>query len=238
MAAQVAALALVVACARRDEPVGTPAVPTTHVSTTSVASSVPLNSATSTGDVPTFTASSRMVTAAEVSESWRPGCPTPVEDLRAIDAPHWGFDGRVHGGRVIVDEGQAEAITSVLHELFDARYPIERMQPIDLYGGSDDASVAANNTSAFNCRRATGGSSWSEHAFGLALDLNPLQNPYVRGDTVLPPQSIDLLDRSRTDLGMIHEGDVAVLSFERHGWQWGGHWKSSKDYQHFSTSGR
>jgi hypothetical protein len=179
------------------------------------------------------------LTAADLPSSWRPGCPLAVEDLRAIDASHWGFDGAVHEGRIVVAESLVDDVTGVLRELFDARYPIERMEPVDMYGGDDLASVAANNTSAFNCRLATGStSSWSEHAYGRAIDLNPLVNPYVVGDDVIPEASRPYLDRTRTDQGMIHEGDPAVLAFKSRGWVWGGHWKTSKDYQHFSPTGR
>jgi hypothetical protein len=177
------------------------------------------------------------VTAEQLHASWRPGCPHRVEDLRLVRASHWGFDRTVHEGTIVVDAAVADAVVQVLRELFEAEYPIERMEPVDRYGGSDDASMAANNTSAFNCRQATGGGGWSEHAFGRAVDLNPLQNPYVRGDVVLPPQSAAYVDRSRSELGMIHAGDAAVTAFARQGWAWGGDWSTLKDYQHFSAGG-
>jgi hypothetical protein len=196
-------------------------------------------SSTSTTAAPAFTSTVVALTAADAPSSWRPGCPVAVEDLRAIDASHWGFDGTVHEGRIVVAEPLVDDVTGVLRELFDARYPIERMEPVDAYGGDDLASIAANNTSAFNCRLATGStSSWSEHAYGRAIDLNPLVNPYVVGDEVIPEVSRPYLDRTRTDQGMIHEGDAAVVAFESRGWVWGGHWRASKDYQHFSTTGR
>jgi hypothetical protein len=178
------------------------------------------------------------VTEAQLSASWRPGCPFPVEDLRLIRASHWGYDGEVHEGSLVVDEAVADDLVSVLSALFDARYPIERMEPIDRYGGDDLASTQANNTSAFNCRRATGGTGWSQHAYGRAIDLNPLQNPYVRGDVVLPPEAAGYVDRSRVQEGMITESDAAVQAFAAIGWPWGGHWSSLKDYQHFSLTGR
>jgi hypothetical protein len=179
------------------------------------------------------------LTAADLPASWRPGCPVRVEDLRAVDAAHWGFDGQVHQGRIVVAADRVDDVVGVLRDLFDARYPIEQMRPIDEYGGSDDASVDANNTSAFNCRLATGSTtSWSEHAYGRAVDLNPLVNPYVRDGVVLPPQSARFLDRTLQDQGVIHDGDPAVTAFESRGWVWGGHWRTSKDYQHFSTTGR
>jgi hypothetical protein len=186
----------------------------------------------------TFSSSVGPVSAVQLSASWRPGCPLPVDQLRAIDATYWGFDGRVHRGRIVVGAAQVAAVTSVLLDLFAARYQIHQMEPVDVYGGSDDASVLADNTSGFNCRLATGGTGWSEHAFGRAIDLNPLENPYVHGTTVLPPQSARFLDRTRTDQGVIHAGDAAVQAFAKVGWPWGGQWPGpTKDYQHFSSTG-
>jgi hypothetical protein len=224
----VAATLLAAACASS----GTPEAATTTATPSSVALT------TSSTEPVAFRSAVETVTAADLPASWRPGCPVPVEQLRALAASFWGFDGRVHEGRLIVDAAQAPAVTGVLRDLFAARYPIERMEPVDVYGGSDDASVDANNTSGFNCRRATGGTGWSEHAFGRAIDLNPLQNPYVKGGTVLPAQSAPLVDRTRTDKGMIHDGDAAVRAFAKVGWEWGGHWTGLKDYQHFSADGR
>ncbi len=206
-------------------PSAAPAQPTTSTS------------ATSTTLPPAFASSVATVTAADLSASWRPGCPVPVEQLRAIDARFWGFDGAVHEGRIVVAAVQADNITSVLRDLFAAHYPIHKMEPVDRYGGSDDASVAADNTSAFNCRPVTGSTGWSEHAYGRAVDLNPLENPYVMGSTVLPAQSAALLDRTRTDMGIIHDGDAAVQAFAKVGWSWGGRWTNPTDYQHFSSTG-
>ena len=192
---------------------------------------------TPTTTTPVFGAQVLTVTADDLYASWREGCPHAVEDLRAMVVTHWGYDDQVHEGRVIVDAALADGLVTVFHDLFDAHFPIEKMEPIDAYGGSDEASTAANNTSAFNCRPATGGTSWSQHAFGRAIDVNPAVNPYVKGDIVLPPESAIYLDRNRTDPGLIHDGDAAVLAFDRQGWIWGGHWQTLKDYQHFSPSG-
>ncbi len=185
-----------------------------------------------------FEALTEPVTAEDLPASWRPGCPVPVESLRRVTLVHRGFDGAAHQGVIVVHEDVAQEVVEVFQELYDAAYPVERMEPVDVYGGSDAASMDANNTSAFNCRPATGGAGWSEHAFGRAVDLNPLQNPYVRGDTVLPPQSARYLDRTSTDVGVIHDDDAAVRAFEARGWVWGGDWSSLKDYQHFSVTGR
>ena len=187
---------------------------------------------------PPFESSIEAVTAAQLGSSWRPGCPHPVEQLRAVNVSHVGYDGAVHTGRVIVDAAHADRIAAVFRDLYDARFPVERIEPVDRYGSDDQASMRANNTSGFNCRTVAGSSSWSEHAFGRAIDVNPLVNPYVTGSTVDPPEGAPYADRSRTDPGMIHADDAAVRAFAAQGWRWGGYWSGGKDYQHFSASGR
>ncbi len=161
-----------------------------------------------------------------------------MESLRAVDVSHWGFDAQVHIGRLIVAAEVAGDMVDIMGQLFAARFPIERVEPVDVYDGDDNRSMSANNTSAFNCRAVTGGSSWSKHSYGTAIDVNPLVNPYVAGESVLPTEGAVYADRSLDAPGMIHSGDVVVESFAAHGWIWGGTWSSPKDYQHFSTSGR
>lgn len=185
-----------------------------------------------------FAATISRVTAEDLYASWRPGCPVPVEGLRAIDVTHFGNDGVVRMGRLIVAADLAPGVVDILRDLYAVRFPIQRMDPIDVFDGDDNRSISANNTSAFNCRAVTGGSGWSEHAYGRAIDVNPFVNPYVKGDTVLPPEAAPYTDRSRNDPGMIHAGDAVVRAFEARGWAWGGYWRSLKDYQHFSTTGR
>ncbi len=155
-----------------------------------------------------------------------------------VTAIHWGFDGAVRAGRLVVHVDQVDAMTAVLRQLYDAGFPIERMEPIDAFGGDDDASMAANNSSAFNCRPVTGGVSWSEHSYGRAIDVNPVQNPYVRGSTVAPEAGREYRDRRVQRPGMIRAGDAVVRAFREHGYVWGGTWQAWKDYQHFSTTGR
>jgi D-alanyl-D-alanine carboxypeptidase-like protein len=126
----------------------------------------------------------------------------------------------------------------VFRSLFVARFRIRRMHLVDAYGGSDDRSMAADNTSAFNCRRVGGSSSpWSQHAYGRAIDVNPVENPYVARSYVSPPAGANYADRSRRAKGMIHARDVVVRSFAAELWKWGGHWTYPKDYQHFSRNG-
>ena len=193
---------------------------------------------TTIASVEEFRSSITTVTADDLSASWRPGCPLGVDSLRAVDVTHWGLDGQTHTGKLIVSADTADDMVAIMSKLFEAGFPIERMEPVDVYGGDDDRSMSANNTSAFNCRPVTGGSSWSEHSYGTAIDVNPLVNPYVSGGTVLPAEAAPYADRTADAPGMIHAGDVVVETFAAYGWEWGGTWSSPKDYQHFSTSGR
>ena len=170
--------------------------------------------------------------------SWRPGCPVRLDDLRLVTLTHWGFDGRARRGRLIVHRDAAAGMVRVFRDLFAARFPIRRLRLVEAYGSDDDRSMAADNTSAFNCRLVEGSSSWSEHAYGRAVDVNPLENPYVRGGHVSPPGGRPYVDRSLWKPGMIHRGDAVVRAFAAIGWEWGGDWRSLKDYQHFSATGR
>ncbi|HWC43167.1 MAG TPA: M15 family metallopeptidase [Actinomycetota bacterium] len=184
-------------------------------------------------------ATGRDAVRSRVRYSWRRGCPVGPVELRLLRADYWGFDGRVHRGELIVHRDHARRILGVLKKLFQARYPIQRLRPVDAYRADDDRSMAANNTSGFNCRRVSGSSSWSEHAFGRAIDLNPLRNPYVtRSGRVSPPAGRPYANRARRAAGMIHAGDTVVRAFAAAGWRWGGNWSGSRDYQHFSSTGR
>ena len=129
---------------------------------------------------------------------------------------------------------------SVFHELYDQGFPIARMNLVDDFQGSDDRSMEANNTSAFNCRAVTGRPGvWSQHSYGGAIDINPVQNPYISsGGTVLPSAGAEYVDRSRRAPGMIHATDCTVQAFADIGWYWGGAWTSPKDYQHFSHNNK
>ena len=170
--------------------------------------------------------------------SWRPGCPVGLADLRLLRVDHWGFDRRVHRGELVVHRDQAHLLLGVMQRLFRLGYPIRRMRLVDDYRADDDRSMAANNTSAFNCRPVAGTSRWSEHAYGRAIDVNPVQNPYVAGRHVSPPAGRRYADRARRAPGMIHAGDAVVRAFAAAGWGWGGAWRTARDYQHFSASGR
>jgi D-alanyl-D-alanine carboxypeptidase len=170
--------------------------------------------------------------------SWRPGCPVHLRDLRLLRLSHWRFDGRQQVGRLIVHRDVARDLVQVFRRLYEARFPIRRMVPVDAYGASDFRSIEADNTSAFNCRFVEGTTRWSEHAYGRAIDVNPIENPYVSGGRTAHRASVPYVDRSRRRPGMAYEGGVLVRAFDAIGWGWGGRWGSVKDYQHFSASGR
>jgi hypothetical protein len=170
--------------------------------------------------------------------SWRRGCPVPLRDLRVLTLSHWGFDRNVRTGRLIVHEDVSRPVLGAFRELYAERFPIRRIVPVDSYDASDFRSIKADNTSAFNCRYVDGTRRWSEHAYGRAVDVNPIENPYVSGGRTSHRASVPYLDRSRRRPGMAHEGGGLVRAFDAIGWGWGGRWTSVKDYQHFSASGR
>lgn len=177
----------------------------------------------------------RPVTAAELGASWRPGCPVDPAQLRRVEVDHIGFDGQSHRGEVIVHQDLVPEVIAIFERLYRLGFPIEKIRPADHYPGADDElSMQDDNTSAFNCRGIPGSEHWSQHAYGRAIDLNPRLNPcvYATG-TFQPHNAVDYLDRSRTDPGLLHDGDPAVSAFTDHGWQWGGHWAAPLDYQHF-----
>jgi hypothetical protein len=169
--------------------------------------------------------------------SWHPGCPVSLAGLRLVHVSFHGFDGRDHVGVMAVSAGWATAIVGVFHRVFDLGFPIQRMQLVDDYGGSDDASVQANNTSAFNCRPVTGGTGFSRHSYGTAIDINPQQNPYVNADGTTEHANAQVYrNRSLQLPGMIHAGDAVVAAFAAIGWRWGGYFTGDIDYQHFDTA--
>lgn len=171
--------------------------------------------------------------------SWHTGCPVPLTDLRLLTLPYWNFKGQRREGELIVNHAVADEVEKMFSELYKHKFLIEKMQPVDNYAGSDDRSMEANNTSAFNCREKTGQpGTFSNHSWGRAIDINPLTNPYVKGATVLPAAGREYLDRSKPYAGGIEANGFAVRLFEKHGWTWGGGWKDRQDYQHFEKPGK
>ena len=188
---------------------------------------------------PPFAVQVSPVTAVQLGASWHAGCPVGPADLRRLRLSYWGFDGRRHIGAVVVHRTAVTDMTTAFRRLYAARFPIRRLQTIDAYAGDDERSMAADNTSAFNCRYASapGPRRWSAHAYGQAIDVNPLENPYVSGARVRPVAGMRFLDRTRFRPGMAVAGGVLVRTFTSVGWQWGGRWSETPDYQHFSATG-
>ena len=236
------AAALLVAlggCASDDEtPSGEPTATSPSPTPTAPPSSEPPPPTTSKPPRPTYRSAVRRLTSADKAAmtgvSWRPGCPVPLERLRRVRLSHWDFAGKVRSGVLIVRDDVAEEVVTIFGRLFRERFPIRRIRPVDEYDGDDFTSIEADNTSAFNCRAATGSSEWSHHAYGLAIDLNPLENPYVLDGRTSHAASVPYLDRDRARPGMVVEGDPVLRAFAGAGWYWGGDWSNPVDYQHFS----
>ena len=184
---------------------------------------------------PRFTAEIAPVRWPELRHSYRRGCPVPPAQLRTVHVSYWRFDGGPETGSIVVARRVAPELVTVFRKLWAARFPIRRLRPVSAYRGSDDRSMAADNTSAFNCRFVGGTSRWSMHAYGEAIDVNPVENPYVRGSHVSPPAGRAYVSRTRYRKGMAMRGGVLVRAFASVGWRWGA---SFGDYQHFSTTGR
>lgn len=170
--------------------------------------------------------------------SWSEECPVALEELAYLTLSHYGFDQRFHTGEIIVNVSVAEQIVEVFRKLHEARFPIEQMRVITAEEIDAHPTGDWNDTTSFVCRPAVGSGSWSQHAYGLAIDVNPFHNPYLKGDLVLPELASAYLDRDDVRPGMIVEGDVVTEAFAEIGWAWGGHWSTLKDWMHFSQSGR
>jgi hypothetical protein len=174
---------------------------------------------------------------------WQPGCPVPLSGLRLLTVTHWGFDGRPHTGQLVVNRDVAAPLAKVFRRLYQLRFPIRHMKLGHLYGPRRARPADGDVSGSFHCRRAvpspcgSGSGNWSNHAYGHAVDLNPMENPYVGCGAVYDPRSGPYVDRSRLRKGMVTP--EVVRAFRSIGWGWGGDWTgATKDYMHFSTTGR
>jgi D-alanyl-D-alanine carboxypeptidase-like protein len=177
--------------------------------------------------------------------TWRKGCPVPLGDLRLLMLRYWGFDGQVHEGPMVVNVMVARDVVRVFRRLFQARFAIKEVHLAVQYRGpkDDDPNDRRDYTAGFNCRPVLTARGplprWSQHASGLAVDINPIQNPYVTADGfVKNNHARPFRRRSLRRPGMIHPGDVVVRAFAAIGWRWGGYWIGDKDYMHFSWAGK
>jgi hypothetical protein len=175
---------------------------------------------------------------------WHKGCPVPLSELRLLTVSHWGFDGRVQTGQLVVNRSVAAPLARVFRRLYALRFPIRHLHLADMYGPTSSQPADRDVSGSFECRQAvpspcsggTGTGSWSEHAYGEAVDLNPIENPYVGCGRSRERASLPYLDRSRLRRGMVTP--AVVKAFRSIGWGWGGSWSgTTKDYMHFSASG-
>lgn len=170
-------------------------------------------------------------------KSFKDNCTTPREDLRYLSVLHYNKEGEELEGELICHKDIADDLLDIFYELYKARYPIERMVLVDEYDADDDASMRANNTSAFNFRIIPGVGRLSSHSRGKAIDINPLYNPYVRHRKgrmlVSPANATEYAERTKDFPYKIVRGDLCHRLFRKHGFSWGGDWRSGKDYQHF-----
>jgi hypothetical protein len=172
--------------------------------------------------------------------SWKKGCPVPLKDLRYLRIKHINFHGEDQMGEIIVHKEVSTELSEIFEALYDMGYPINKMKLVSDYKGSDWQSIESDNTSAFNCRNATGSKKWSKHSYGKAIDINPIENPYISRKGYISHKA-SLMYRQRvhqkssySDKAILLKNDQAVQLFKKYGWNWGGDWSGVKDYQHFS----
>lgn len=187
---------------------------------------------TATGFVPTVDEVPAEVLA---RSTWSEVCPVRADELRYVTVPFWGFDGDRHTGELLVHADAVEAVVAGFTRLFERRFPIESMRITTVAELDAPMTGDGNNTSAFVCRPTRGSTSWSEHASGRAVDINPFHNPYVKGDVVLPELASVYADRNHHRPGMLTADDVS--GFTAAGWGWGGDWRSFADHMHLSADG-
>jgi len=172
--------------------------------------------------------------------SWKRGCPVPLKDLRYLRLKYLNFEGQTREGEMIVHKSVASEVVNIFNELYSINYPIHKMKLVSAYKANDWQSIEAGNTSAFNCRNATGSKKWSKHSYGKAIDINPIENPYVsRSGRISHKASLKYRKRvhkntTSADKAVILKHDKATQIFKKYDWKWGGDWSGVKDYQHFS----
>jgi hypothetical protein len=238
--AAVVVLALLVACTRQaaSRPPASTSPPSTNLAPAQPSRPLPARFHATVSPLPAGLAAQMRGT------TWHPGCPVPLRELRLLTMRYWGFDGRVHQGPMVVNQAVASQVVSVFRRLFQARFPVQRVHlAVQYLPSHDDPNDTRDYTSGFNCRPVVTArgplANWSQHAYGLAIDINPIRNPYVTSEGyVRNLHARRFRDRSLRLPGMIHPDDVVVRAFAAIGWKWGGHWHGSKDYMHFSATGR
>jgi len=245
-AALLGALLLVAACGgTAPKKVAAATTTTTTTSTTTTTTAPPTTTTTTTTVPPTttaprpaYTSSIDTVTADDLGASWHEGCPVDPANLRMLTLAFVGFDGEEHTGQVVVNASVAKSVVEAFRQMHEAGFPIRKMKPIFTQAEYDDFETPDDNSTGFSCRNAvndSGSPSWSQHAFGYAIDINPIENPYIEGDRIIPSAGAAYTDRSDVRPGMATPNSVIVKAFRSVGWGWGA---TFRDYQHFSTNGR
>ena len=175
---------------------------------------------------------------------YRSSCPVKLAGLRLLTVTHWDFQGRSTQGQLVVNAAAAGKLATVFHKLYALHFPIRHLQLADMYGPVKGRPKDTDVSGSFDCRQAvpspcsggTGTGTWSMHAYGLAVDVNPVENPYVGCGQSRDPRAKPYFDRSRHRKGMVTQKSIAA--FRSVGWGWGGSWTgSTKDYMHFSSTG-
>ena len=184
---------------------------------------------------------SRVVSPAPVEvverSTWEPGCPVARDELAWLRLTFRGFDGQRHTGELLVNASAAADLDQVFRRLWEASFPMEQVLIVRSIDEDAPPTGDGNGTGSFVCRATTGGTSFSQHAYGLAIDVNTFQNPYQNDGRVLPELASSYLQREQVRPGMITADGPVVHAFREIGWSWGGEWTSLKDYQHFSANG-
>jgi D-alanyl-D-alanine carboxypeptidase len=231
----VAMIALLGACSGDDG--GARSSMPSRRATTSSTTSTSTTTTTVAAPVAGFRSSVAPVTAPDLGASWRPGCPVGPEQLRLVTVTLVGFDGVDHPGSLVVHADVANAVVEVFRQLHAARFPVREMHPIRTQAEFEDFETPDDNTTGFSCRPAVNTDptpSWSNHAYGRAIDVNPIENPYLNGGRIIPSLGAALTDRTDVRPGMAVAGNPLVRAFASVGWQWGA---TFSDYQHFSAAG-
>lgn len=173
-------------------------------------------------------------------KSYKPNEYVAFDDLRYLQIRYYGFDGKAKDGELIVNRAIADDVLEIFYELYCSRYPLQEVSLVDKYDADDERSMAANNTSCFNYRAIAGTNKLSNHAYGLAIDINPLINPCIRQESRADPEELSVYAQrdmekcsGKYKAYMIQKGDYIYRLFQKHGFSWGGDWSSVKDYQHF-----
>ncbi len=164
---------------------------------------------------------------------WSSECPIPISKLRLLYLSYYNFENQMVIGRMIVLDSIAESVISIFKELFMIKFPIHQIDLIDKYNGDDELSMSANNSSCFNFRKIEGSKLLSMHSYGLAIDVNPVQNPFVKDEKILPSEGSKYLNRENNKNGMV---ESVISIFYKHGFTvWGGNWETPIDYHHFQV---